>query len=221
MKKLIYLLLVTITLTGCKINKINMSNYDEIINQVLTINVDLHNQTDEGYNYYLPKGISLYDSNDTNKILKYKNTRMYLYVDVISYYNKVKNEFTTNSISYYSKKIEYNDKFGYLEINKYQTGYFVEIMYNYAKIEVFVNEKDLLDTIYDSITILSSIEYKENIISSLIGNNSYNYKEEVYNIFKPIDTTDNYLDWEEDIYEDYDGEIKDEDSIILDDEETE
>lgn len=221
MKKLIYLLLVTIALTGCKINKINMSTYNEIINQVLAINIDLHNQTDEGYNYYLPKGISLYDSNDTNKILNYKNTRMYLYVDIISYYNKIENEFIKNNESYYSNSITYNDKFGYIEINKYQNGYFVEIMYNYAKIEVFVSEKDLLDTVYDSITILSSVEYKENIISSLIGKASYNYKEEIYNIFKPIDTTDNYLEWEEDIYEDYDGEIKDEDSIILDDEETE
>lgn len=217
MKKLICLLAATFLLTGCQISKMDESSYDSIVHQVLTSNIDLHNQTKQGYRYYLPKTVSLYDSNDTNSILSYHNTRMYLYIDTVSYYNKAENEFVKSNDSYYSSEIKYQDHFGYLEINKYQYGYFVEMMYHYAKIETFVREDDLNDAVYNMITILSSIHYYDDVIASLIGDSTFNYKEEVYNIFEPVDTTDNSLNWEEDIYEEYNGEMKDEDSIIIED----
>lgn len=216
MKKIIYLLLIIVLITGC--SKLDNSSYMTIINQVLSHNTKLNNNTGKGFKYYLPKQVSLYDTNDNNSVFMYKNTKMYMYVDVVSYYNKSNNEFMENSESYYSKKIDYNGKFGYLEINKYKSGYFVEMMYNYGKIETFVKEEDINDMVYNMTIILSSISYNDTVISSLVGKSTYNYKEEVYNIFTPIEVEDNYLIFEEDIYDDYEGEIIDEDKLIIDEE---
>lgn len=215
MKRKIFLLLIIILLAGC--SKFDESSYKVIIDQVLSSNLKLHNESGQGYNYYLPKHVSLYKVNDTNSILLYNNYKFYMYVDTISYYNKVASEFNEDKQSYYSQKIDYNGTFGYLQISKYKSGYFVEMMYNYGKIEALVNSNDLNDAIYNMITILSSISYNDTIVSSLVGSTSYNYKEEIYNIFKPIDVTDNYLIFEEDIYDDYDGEIIDEDKLIIED----
>lgn len=216
MKKIIYLLLIIVMITGC--SKLDTSSYITIVNQVLGYNTKLNNNTGKGYKYYLPKQVSLYDTNDNNSVLMYNNTKMYLYVDVVSYYNKSNNQFSENKESYYSKKIDYNGHFGYLEINKYKSGYFVEMMYNYGKIETFVKLEDINDMVYNMTIILSSINYNDTVISSLVGSNAYNYKEEVYNIFTPIEVEDNYLIFEEDIYDDYEGEIVDEDKLIIDDE---
>ena len=216
MKRIIYLLLIIVFITGC--TKWDNSSYISIINQVLSYNTKLNNNTGKGFKYYLPKQVLLYDTNENNSVLMYKNKKMYMYVDVVSYYNKSNNEFMENSESYYSKKINYNDKFGYLEINKYKSGYFVEMMYNYGKIETFVKEEDINDIVYNMTIILSSISYNDTVISSLVGKSTYNYKEEVYNIFTPIEVEDNYLIFEEDIYDDYEGEIVDEDKLIIDDE---
>ena len=96
-------------------------------------------------------------------------------------------------------------------------------MYNYAKIEVYVEENNLNDVIYQSALILSSVNYHDKVLESLIGNNVLQYKEESFNILKPKkDKEDtNYLDFDyNQVYEDYQGEIKDEDSIeIIEDEE--
>ena len=215
MKKIIYLLLIIVCITGC--TKWDNSSYISIINQVLSYNTKLNNNTGKGFKYYLPKQVILYDTNDNNSVFLYKNTKMYMYVDVVSYYNKSNNEFMEKKESYYSKKLDYNDKFGYLEINKYKSGYFVEMMYHYGKIETFVKEEDINDMVYNMTIILSSISYNDTVISSLVGKSTFNYKEEVYNIFTPIEVEDNYLIFEEDIYDDYEGEIVDEDKLIIDD----
>lgn len=215
MKKIIYLLLIIVCITGC--TKWDNSSYISIINQVLSYNTKLNNNTGKGFKYYLPKQVILYSTNDNNSVFMYKNTKMYMYVDVVSYYNKSNNEFIENKDSYYSKKINYNDNFGYLEINKYKSGYFVEMMYNYGKIETYVKEEDINDMVYNMTIILSSIDYNDTVISSLVGKSTFNYKEEVYNIFTPIEVEDNYLIFEEDIYDDYEGEIVDEDKLIIDD----
>jgi len=215
MKKIIYLLLIIVCITGC--TKWDNSSYISIVNQVLSYNTKLNNNTGRGFKYYLPKQVILYDTNDNNSVFMYKNTKMYMYVDVVSYYNKSNNEFMENKESLYSRKIDYDGKFGYLEINKYKSGYFVEMMYNYGKIETFVKEEDINDMVYNMTIILSSISYNDTVISSLVGKSTFNYKEEVYNIFTPIEVEDNYLIFEEDIYDDYEGEIVDEDKLIIDD----
>ena len=73
------------------------------------------------------------------------NNKYYLYVDVISYYHKIENTYKINQDAYYSKVIDYNDKTGYLEIIESGSKYYVEFMFNYAKIEVLVDKDQLVN----------------------------------------------------------------------------
>ena len=78
-----------------------------------------------------------------NNIIFSGGDKYYLYVDLISYYNKVGNMYKINKESgaYFIKTIEYDDKIGYIIINEQDDGkYFIEILYNYAKIEVRTND---------------------------------------------------------------------------------
>jgi hypothetical protein len=61
---------------------------------LLTKKVKIYNVYYEGYKYYLPKGMSFVDKEEYNAILKDGNNNVYyMYVDAISYYHKVKNDY--------------------------------------------------------------------------------------------------------------------------------
>lgn len=221
MKKVLCLLIFITFLTGCSIEKLEYKTYEDTVNKVLSYDIDLENVSLEGYKYYLPKGASLYNKNNTNSIIKYKNTKLYLYVDIVSYYHKEANVFKVSDDNYYSQEIKYKDKFGYLEITKIQNQYFVEFMYNYSKIEAYVSEKELYDTIYTIGTILSTINYNDIIINSLVGESGMNSFEESFDILKPKKEYTDYLEYDSNkIYDGYDENVpieKDEDRIELND----
>lgn len=220
---LLTLLVFALFITGCTVKRVEYTSYLDTVNSVLEESISYHNVSLEGYHYYLPKGATLQEKRDTNSLIRYNDMYFYLYVDVISYYHKTAMEYQESKDSYYSKKIEHDGQVGYLEITKFKNVYFVEFMYNYAKVEAYVHDVDIHESVYQMATILSSIKYNDTILESLIGKNALNYKEETYNILKPKSEqiTDDYLDFDYDqVYEDYEGEIKDEDSIeILEDEE--
>lgn len=217
MKKIIVLLLTVFLVTGCSITIIDNSSIDKIVDNVLKDKITLNNVTLQGYKYYLPKGVTLKNKTENNSILYYKQNKIYLYIDLVSYYHKVDNEYKINEDGYYSRSININEKKGYLEINRIDDKYFIEFMYNYAKIEAYVEEQYLNETILDMAYILSSIKYNDIIIESLVGNNKLNYTEENYNIFESRRTDGNFLDYLEEYgqYEDTLGEIPDEDSIDI------
>ena len=223
MKKTLCLLALLVFVTGCNIEKIQYVSYEDTVHKVLSYETNLHNVSLDGYSYYLPMGAKLEEKNEMNSVIRYNGMKFYLYVDVISYYHKVNNTFEVSADSYYSKKLEHNSKFGYLEITKIKDRYFVEFMYHYAKIEAYVEEGKMHDAIYQMTLILSSISYHDAILESLIGENALNYSEEQFDILNPKkgQGADNSLDFDYDqMYEDYDGTITDEDSIeIIDDEE--
>ena len=108
MKKIIVLLSICILfLTGCQIVKLDSSSIDKNIDMLLSKKVSNYNVYYEGYKYYLPKGLTFLDKEDYNAVLKdNNNNKYYLYVDVISYYHKIENDYEENKNSYYSKKIE-------------------------------------------------------------------------------------------------------------------
>ena len=118
-------------------------------------------------------------------------------MDALSYYHHVENDYHENKDSYYSLKIDQNGKQGYLEITQISTKYFVEFMYHYAKIEAYVEEKDLKKTITQMAYILNSIQYQDVVLSTLIGNQALDYNEENFNIFKPKREEGSFLDYEE------------------------
>ena len=66
--------------------------------------------------------------------------------------------------------------------------------------------------------MLSSVEYNDNILETIIGDNILNYEEESFNIFTTTKSDSNYLDYVEkyDNIKSNDNKIKDEDSLDID-----
>ena len=189
-------------------------SFDEILHSVIQEDFQLENVSLEGYSYYLPKGVLLKRSSSLNSELYYNHRKMYLYVDVYSYYHKVDFTYEVNPDSYYSQAIDLYGKKGYLEITQISTNYFVEFMYNYAKIEAYVDEDDLKKTVTQMAYILNSVDFKDTILDTLIGENELDYNEENFNIFKPTREEGDFLDYEEQ-YDNGEDQIIDEDNIDL------
>ena len=218
MKKLLVLLSILTLLTGCTITKINKDSKDKVIDSVMKKDSKLKNVHFEGYSYYVPRGIRFVDKKEYNAILKDEyNNNYYLYVDVISYYHKVKEKYKVNKKAYYSNEVKTKNKFGYVEIKEDKTGYLVEAMYNYAKIEAYVEKDSLNDAMTNISMILSSMKYNDKVLSSTVGENILSYKEESYNIFKTKEKTSDFLDYVKE-YDNYDQEKKDEDNLKIDEE---
>ncbi len=197
MKKVLLLILFTLFLCGCV--NVNKSSYDGIINFALKEEKQIFkNKTSQGYSYYLPIGISVLEDNINNVILKKDNYTLYLYLDMVSYYNKVREEYVVKKDSFYSSLIENGDRFGYLEINLLQNKkYLIEIMYNYAKIEVIVENRDIKEMLAYAMAILTSISYNNTIIDSMIGEDTLNYSEIEFNIFETTTNESNLIQYDE------------------------
>lgn len=189
MKKIILLCTLVIFLTGC--TSINTSSIDSILNETLSSTLKITNTQRNGYSYYLPRGLILKNTKSFNEKLEDDLYQYYLYVDVVSYNNKTKCKYTLNNKAYFSSSLENNGKFGYVEINNYKNNqYLIEIMYNYAKIEVVVYEKDIKNVLANAMTIISSISYNDNIIINYLASSSFEGNEEVFNIFEIVGRKD-------------------------------
>lgn len=214
MKKILCLSLLILLLSGCSIVYIDKQSIDEIIDSILVDNVNLKNVSLHGYSYYLPQGVSLSSANEKNSILYYNHKKMYLYVDLISYYNKVDYKYEKVNNAYYETEINKNGYKGYLVITSINDKYFIEFMYKYSKIEAYVDQTDLNRTITQMAYILNSIDFNDNVIESLVGENSLNYQEEQFDIFKPNGEESDFLDFVKQ-YDDGRTESKDEDILDL------
>lgn len=215
MKKIIFLFTLLVFFTGCSIKNINNSDINDIIDDALSSKDDVFNVIFEGYKYYLPRGIKIVDKKEYNSKLLADGNYYYLYIDVISYYHKTPLDYSLNDSLYFSKKISYNDKKGYIEITKSDAdNYILKIVYNYAKIEACVSSKYLNSAIYDSIKILSSVTYNDKVLNTLIGDNILNYQEEEFSLFGSKREDGTFLDYieEYDVYNGNNG-IKDEDIL--------
>lgn len=212
MKKFILVLMMLFMLTGCM--SLQKMDLDSVINKSINSKLSLANEYRSGYKYYLPKGLKICDKADYNEKIKSGNYTYYLYVDVVSYYNKVIDKFNVKDNLYYSKPINNKDKFGYLEIKNIKDNkYLIEIMYNYAKIEVIVREEDINIAVANAINVLSSIEYNDTMLANLVGGDTASFNELEYNIFKT--TNDSiYLDViKDDIYEEVKDDVHDTDLV--------
>ena len=204
MKRVLCMLATVLLLCGC--SKINDKNYDELINSVVASNYKMENTYRTGYKYYTPTNMDILNTLDYNETLADDNYKYYFYVDVVSYYNRVIEKFKEDDKAVYSKSINYEDKYGYIEINKWKNGkYLLEIMYNYAKIEVIVDEENIKSAITNSMVVLSSVKYNNNLLESIVGENVLTAKEIEFNIFETKKNESNFLKVsEEDVYEDKD-----------------
>lgn len=205
-KKILLVVICLFVLTGCKIENISNDNIMTNVNLILSKNIKYSNKDAIGYQYYLPTYISVKNVNEYNQELYYEGKTFYLYADIVSYYHKVKKDYKIDKKAYLSEKLDNDDRIGYLEINKVDDKYYIEMMYNYAKVEAYVSKQELVDSISSISYILSSIKYNDNVIESILGENKYDLSgNETYNIFKSKKkTTDNFLDYVNE-YDNYNG----------------
>lgn len=219
MKKYILLILPILFLTGC--SNIKNMDYNLITNQVFNEPVGKANVSLQGYKLYLPKGMSLVGDLNANNLLYSEGEKYYLYVDLISYYNKKINNYKINAENntIYSRDLDYDKKTGYVLITKRDdNNYFLQASYNYGKIEVITRYPK--KALAKSLALLRGIQYNDKIISSLIGNDALDYNEEKFMLDNKKSNTDSFLKYEEQygVYDDKDKELPDEDKInIIDD----
>lgn len=207
-KKIMIILISVLFVSGC--SSINNMNYDEIINKTKNHST-LANVTRNGYKYYIPKGIKLLNNKDFNEILMDQDNIYYLYIDVVSYYNNVKFDYKINNNAYYSQKLNN----GYLEINEVEGNkYLIEIMDNYAKIEVIVNKKNIKKALAYSNVLISSVNYRYDVLDNMMKDDSFNTSEIEFNIFKTITSESDFAIYEAE-YGQYNetNDVKDSDLI--------
>lgn len=222
MKKIFVLLALVFLVTGCSLTE--EKDLEKVVDDVLASNENFTNKNFSGYEYYLPRGVTLTNKLGYNSTLKYKSNQIYLYVDVISYYHKIEKDYQEKEDIYFSKVLDYDDKKGYINVTKTENTdeYYIDIEYNYGKIETYSNKTDLNGTIINSLSVLKSLRFNDAVIDSLIGENQIEYKEEKFDLFGSESTDDGYLDIIDDKYygEDNDDEILvDEDRIVIEAEE--
>lgn len=199
LKKIFIIMFFSLFLVGCTM--VEDMSYKDIIN-IFNSNPKRANISRRGYKYYLPNSMESINRGDYYEILKSKKSYYYLYVDMISYINKLENQYEIDSKAKYSELITIGDKYGYLEINLLENEkYLIEIMYNYAKIEVMVNEDSINEALCYSVNILNSIEYNNSVINSLLSDDTLNYTEEEFNLFETGVDNSNKLEYIEQIEE--------------------
>ena len=196
MKKIILVFSLVLIFTGCSIVRIDTSSIDNILNVILTKDNKLYNQVGQGYKYYLPGGVSYIDSDDLNDILYCNGTYYYLYIDTIGYYYKNKIEYKENSKVYYSKLISKDDGFkhsGYIEITEKDGLYYLEFVYNYAKIEAMVDEENLSNTVLNASYILSTIKYNNDIVKLMLDDDYFTNKTGKYNNYNSKESSEKFV----------------------------
>ena len=181
-------------MTGCSVTKLDSSDLGKNVKILLSEKSSLYNVFYDGYKYYLPKGVGFVTKDDYNAVLKDSvGNKYYLYVDAIGYYNKIENTYKVNNKSHYSKKLDYNKKTGYIQIDEVDSSYYIQFVYNYAKLEALVDKKDLTSTVSNMCYILRSVKFNDKILDSLIGENTLDYKEENYSLFDSNSSNETFL----------------------------
>lgn len=196
MKKAFILLLILVLCVGCtRID--NIENKELIVEAVLKNKNKPANTTSHGYKYYLPIGVLKISDKDYNQKFKIDNDYMYMYADIVSYYYKNSLNFNDNSNdSYFYQKINNNGKTGYVKITKENDGkYYIKIIYNYAKIESYVEESKINKILTTSMIILDSIDYNEVLIKNIIDDEYSMGADKEYKIDKPKDAESKFSEY--------------------------
>lgn len=200
MKKVMVLLISILFLTGCY-NDIVSDDTSTILNTFLGKNTNLVNTYSNGYKYYLPNEVIVDTKEDYNEILIYNGYKYYLYVDIISYYYKKEVDFVKNDSYYYSRYLSYNDKKGYINIEKVDNLYRIEMYYNYARIESYVDYDNLSKTIINMCYITNSLVFNDSVTNLELGDSEIKLNEEKFDFYTPK-KEGNFIDYIKE-YDDY------------------
>ena len=215
MKKVISLALSLLVITGCSISKVNDDSFDNVINSILYKDTELFNVSFDGYKFYLPRSTTVEEKREYNLEIKDKKNTYYLYISPVEYYYKTKVNHTEDKNIFYSKNLNFKDNTGYIDITKIDNRYFLEVVYNYAKIETYVSENNLNDALLNICSILSTIKFNDSVINYKLSNNGFDLATEEFSIFKSKKTDDNFLKYVEeyDKYDNSNSKVKDDDVI--------
>lgn len=196
MKRIIVLLsIVMLFMTGCSVFLLDDTDISKNMKILLSKKVNMYNVFYEGYKYYLPKGVSFVTKDEYNALLRDKNNnKYYLYVDLISYYHKTLNDYEIAKDAHFSKRLDYNKKNGYIQVDEVDDKYFIQFVFNYVKMEAYVSKRDLTETVNNMCYILRSVKFNDKVLESLIGDNILDYKEENYTLFKADSSKESFLD---------------------------
>lgn len=193
---IVIIAMLSIFITGCSVVRIDTSSIDNIISVVLTKDNKLFNQVGQGYKYYLPGGVTYIDSDEFNDVLYSNGVYYYLYVDAVNYYYQTDVSYKEDRTLYYSKYIRPNNKFkyyGYLEIREENDEYYIEFVYNYAKIEAIAPKSELNNVILNSSYILSTIKYNYDIIELMLKDDYFTNKTGIYNNYDYKDSSEKFV----------------------------
>lgn len=194
------MLLSVLLFTGCTVVRIDTTSIDNIVSVILSKKNTLYNRVGKGYKYYVPRGVTYIDTTELNDKLYSNGNYYYLYIDAVSYYHKVKIDYKEKDNLYYSKKIHANGKDGYLEIQKQKNGkYFVEFVYNYAKIEAMIDKNDINEVVLNASYILSTVKFNNKVIKLMLNETYFTNKEEKYDIFSQSEKkhNSNFVEYQE------------------------
>ena len=124
------------------------------------------------------------DNDFVQELLSHNNT-YYLNIDIVSYYYKNKIQSSPKMDDYEYFTFNKDDDNGYLRITKNNDYFFVELCYNYAIIEVEVEEDELRYAVSRGMSILNSIRYNDLIIEKYINDNNLVSSETIYKLPEP------------------------------------
>ena len=186
-KRLMLLIIIALVLTGCA--KID-NNIDTIVSATMTKEISDVNTGSTSYELYVPIGVVQNKDSKYNQKFKIRDTYVYLYVDTVSYYYKNSlNYRSSGEYDYFYRDINLNNKSGYIGIKKIDDdSYFGEIVYNYSKIEFYSNYYDMPFIISNSLMILNSIKYNDNLIELELDVDVNDGREVKYELDKPEDS---------------------------------
>ena len=182
--KLFMLLTTVLLLSGCV--HVNRDSIETITNYIVDNNIHSYNYNSRGYKMYIPRGLSVTYSSNLNKVIKSQAYDYYLYVDLVSYFNKENLEYKKEDNIYYSEYIKDNQ--GVINVSKKDNNYLVVVQYNYAKAETMVKEKDIKIAISNSLIMLSSIQYNEQVIKAMLDEGVLSLNERPVEVFKTKDS---------------------------------
>lgn len=214
MKKIVIMLSLMLFITGCDVSVVDVTNYDSVIDSLMNKEV-VANQNSNGYKFYIPTNVSILNTMSDNHVFLANNNKIYMYVDLISYYHKNTLEESKEDVFYF-KKIEYNDKIGYIKIEQDKSEFKIMINLNYVIMETIVVKENIEEYLYLMIEIINSVEFNDEIISRNMLEIDLTSKNEVYDLFAKDDNQVDYSDYikEYDNFDDQYGELKDEDLIL-------
>ncbi|MEG2457687.1 MAG: hypothetical protein RSB41_02215 [Bacilli bacterium] len=173
-----------LVIIGCTNQNINYMSIDEEIESVVSKDIKLYNNNNVGYRFYLPRNFTVKTNDTFNQILSNRGMEYYLYVDVVSYYNKKEYVYKKNDNAYIDKTFNGLKGKGELYVLKKDKDFLIKLCYNYAIIEVRVDSESLKNSIVYMLSILNSIQYNDAVISNLVGsNNILDAKEKKYGLF--------------------------------------